>query len=60
MPYDNLDETNNEEETPLQWAIRCAKEHQLQIEVEEFYHKFVAEGQSPEEAATNALIEWDV
>ncbi len=52
--------TNGEGETPLQWAIRCAKEHHLQFEVEEYYHRFIAEGQSPEEAATNALIEWDV
>jgi hypothetical protein len=57
---ESIEATTGEEETPLEWAIRCAKEHHLQFEVEEYYHRFIAEGQSPEEAATNALVEWDV
>ena len=48
------------DETPLQAALRYARAYSLEIEVQEFYDKFVAEGRAEEVAAFDALYEWDL
>jgi hypothetical protein len=48
------------DETPLQAALRYARSYGLEIEVQEFYDKFVAEGCAEEVAAFDALYEWDL
>jgi hypothetical protein len=50
----------NEEETWLEAVVRLAAPYGLETEVREEYEDSIAQGQSEEQAALNAAIEWDV
>ena len=48
------------EKTPLEYALDEAKPWHLESEVTSSYKKFIEEGYEPEEAAEEALCEWDI
>jgi hypothetical protein len=49
-----------DEETWLQAALRYAAPWGLEWEVEEFYNRAIARGETEEDAALEACMEWDV
>jgi len=41
-------------------AMEIASKYGLEHEVEEWYDKFIIDGDDPEKAASCALMEWDI